>query len=261
MNKSAGESFAASVNAKHKPVHGSGRITRKVSDKNADMDYHAVAPPEYRAGGDSKRENLCQQDSQRVNMTTTGTSSSRQLETAGASSKRLVATDELSSEKRVHLHPNIDGEKYIRKLDEPAKNLKSAERGGARILQSSIEHYMCQVFVPDLVKILPIFKISLTLRSGANSRATAYGLFLRLQKIGDESRFSKHTRFDTICATTGDNIDRSRKTHAICNSCMTGIRFKNYVAGRSSSKIDQDLSSHVLRFYIACWSLKSRSIQ
>ena len=26
------------------------------------MDYHAVHPPNYKAGGDSKREDLCQQD-------------------------------------------------------------------------------------------------------------------------------------------------------------------------------------------------------
>ena len=33
---------------------------------SADMDYRAVPLTEYQAGGDSKRENLCQQDSERV---------------------------------------------------------------------------------------------------------------------------------------------------------------------------------------------------
>ena len=76
-------------------------------------------------GGDSRRENLCQQDSARANKTTPRTSSSGQLEAAGASSSgRLVATEDLSNEMNVHLHPNTDGENYIRKFDDPAKKFK-----------------------------------------------------------------------------------------------------------------------------------------
>ena len=109
------------------------------------MDYHAARPPEHQAGGDSKRQNWCQQDSERVNTTTPGASSSGQLETRGASSsRRLVSTEDLSSGKKVHLRPNIDGQQYIKKFDDPAENLK---RGGARILQSSVEHYLCQIFL------------------------------------------------------------------------------------------------------------------
>ena len=44
------------------------------------MDYHAVPPPENRAGGDSKREDLCQQDSERVTRMTPGASRSGQLD-------------------------------------------------------------------------------------------------------------------------------------------------------------------------------------
>ena len=62
----AGEYFATSASAKQKPVHCSRLIARKISDKNTDIDYHAVPPPEYLAGSGSKWENLCQQDSQRV---------------------------------------------------------------------------------------------------------------------------------------------------------------------------------------------------
>ena len=51
MSKNAGESFAASANAKQKPVHCTAMIARKLNDKNDDMDYPAVLPPEYRAGG------------------------------------------------------------------------------------------------------------------------------------------------------------------------------------------------------------------
>ena len=45
MSKRAGESFATSASTKQKPVHCSGLIARKVSDKKADMDYHTVPPP------------------------------------------------------------------------------------------------------------------------------------------------------------------------------------------------------------------------
>ena len=55
VSKRARESFATSSSAKQKPVHCSGLIARTISEKNADMDYHAVPPPKYRAGGDSKR--------------------------------------------------------------------------------------------------------------------------------------------------------------------------------------------------------------
>ena len=37
-------------------------IARRLNDKNADTDNRAVLPPDYKAGGDSKREELCQQD-------------------------------------------------------------------------------------------------------------------------------------------------------------------------------------------------------
>ena len=47
MSKRAGESFAASASAKQKPV----------------MDFHAV---DYKGGGDSKREELWQQDPQNI---------------------------------------------------------------------------------------------------------------------------------------------------------------------------------------------------
>ena len=63
MSKRAGESFRTTASAKQKPVHCSEPIARTHSDKNADMDSHAVLPPEHGAGSDSKRENLCQQDS------------------------------------------------------------------------------------------------------------------------------------------------------------------------------------------------------
>ena len=80
MSKRAGEYFASSVSGKNKQFHCSAMIARKTCDEKVDTDYHALLPPEYQAGGDSKREHLRQQDSQNINITATGaSSSSRQL--------------------------------------------------------------------------------------------------------------------------------------------------------------------------------------
>ena len=52
--------------------------------------------PEHQAGSDSKREDLCQHDSEKVTKTTTRASSSGHLETPGASSSgRPGATEDL----------------------------------------------------------------------------------------------------------------------------------------------------------------------
>ena len=37
-------------------------IARGLNDKNSDMDCHEVLPTDYKSGGDSMREQLCQQD-------------------------------------------------------------------------------------------------------------------------------------------------------------------------------------------------------
>ena len=100
-------------------------IARIINDKNGDMDCHAVPPPQCRAGGDSKREDLCQHDSERVNTTASGATSSGQLEAAGVSSSgRLVAAEDPASEQKVHLDPNTDGDQNIRKFDDLAKNFE-----------------------------------------------------------------------------------------------------------------------------------------
>ena len=51
-------------------------IARLVTDKTGDLDYHAASPPDYKAGGDSNREELCQRNPQQFTMTATGASSS-----------------------------------------------------------------------------------------------------------------------------------------------------------------------------------------
>ena len=70
MSKRAGESFATSPSAKQNPVHCSGPIARTISEKNADVDHHAVPQPKHQAGGDSMREHVCQEDSGRVDSPT-----------------------------------------------------------------------------------------------------------------------------------------------------------------------------------------------
>ena len=92
MSKRAWESFATSACAKQKATHCSAMMARKIDDKNADIDFHALHPPEYQAGVDPKRENLCQKDSERVTSTTTGASSSWQQDVAGASSCQVKRT-------------------------------------------------------------------------------------------------------------------------------------------------------------------------
>ena len=63
MSKRFRECFAASASAKQKAgVHCTAMTARKLNNKNADMDHHAVPPPANKAGADSMRDELCQHD-------------------------------------------------------------------------------------------------------------------------------------------------------------------------------------------------------
>ena len=81
---------------------------------NADMGYHAVPPPAYKAGSDSERQELCQRDPEPNTTTATGASSS---------SKRLGAVRDPfnTGEGKVYPQTNTDGELYIKRFDDPAK--------------------------------------------------------------------------------------------------------------------------------------------
>ena len=92
MSKRAGESFAASASVKQKPFHCTAMIARRSNEKNADMDYHAGRPPDYKAEDDSNREELCQQDLKTITITATGASSS---------SQRMEATRAVSTSGRL----------------------------------------------------------------------------------------------------------------------------------------------------------------
>ena len=113
-----------------------------INDKSADIDCHAVHPPEYWAGGDSKREDLC------YTVTTNGASSFGHLEAAGASSSgRRVATEDPSntSERKVHLQSHTDGEKYIRKLDDLAENLEPQSEKEHEFDNQNFGLYSCSI--------------------------------------------------------------------------------------------------------------------
>ena len=132
------------------------------------MDCHAVPPPDYRELEATPSVKTC---------VSKIPSSSGQLEAAGASgSGRPVAAEDPSntSEGKVHLQSNTDGEKYIQKFDDPANNLKP---------QSEEEHEFHNQVLDSCCarfgKVHNNLQMSRsTLRSGANSRATAYGLHL-----------------------------------------------------------------------------------
>ena len=92
-------------------------IARKLNDKNADMDHHAVPPPDNKAGGDSKREELCQQDPKQVTMTATLASSS--------SGRPEAIRDPMScGEGKVYPRTNTDGERHMRNIDDPEKSFE-----------------------------------------------------------------------------------------------------------------------------------------
>ena len=87
------------------------------------MDYHAVPPPDYKAGGDSWREELCHQDPKQFTITATGEpSSSERLEATGAASSsgrpEAIRGPLNSGEVKVYLKASTDGERYIRKIDD-----------------------------------------------------------------------------------------------------------------------------------------------
>ena len=153
MSKRAGGSFATAASAKQKPVHCTAMIARKINGKNAGMGHHALSAPDYKAGGDTKREDLCQQDPQ-------------QFKKNGCwSIMKLRATGSYVTQWWRESSPS--GKHWWRNLHQvirwSCKEFNATGRGGARVLQAKY----WTVFVPDLVKIPPTFKISRsTLRFG-----------------------------------------------------------------------------------------------
>ena len=141
------------------------------------MDCYAVPPPDYKAGSDSKRDERCQQGPSQCTITATGASSRSgrpQAIAAVSSSRRSAATKDPfnAGEGKVVLQRNTDGERYIRKFDDPEK-LQASKPGGMRILHDGV----AQHYVQNLRRTTQIFVIfRSTQRYGTRSRATPYGL-------------------------------------------------------------------------------------
>ena len=141
--KRAGDSVAASASVKQKPVHGTGLIARTLIDQCADMwtitqYFHQNIKLEATPSVKTCVSKILKEWTTR-----------RQVHQALVNWKRLehqapVAAEDPSSEKKVHLHPNTDGENYISKFDDPA-NFKPQSTERARISQSSIEQFMCKI--------------------------------------------------------------------------------------------------------------------
>ena len=287
MNNLVGRSFAASAGAKQKPVHCSGLIARKITDKCADMDNHAVPPPEYQVGGDSNRENLRQQDSERVTRTTTGSSSSGQLEAAGASSSaRLVATEDPSNtgERKLHLQTTTDGEKYIKKFDDPAKNFNpQSEEEHESYNQSKMwqRSYQSSRFPAQRFDLDPIydrlfmgfilaykvldFPVQDSDLEPVRERLHM-GFILakqgsrRLQKDGDEKIIPRTQDLIVTVQRQVKTLIDHKDTYNM--QILNTFRLSRIsLLSDPAATLNQDESPRVLRLYIVLGSVESRSIQ
>ena len=226
-------------------------------DKDWDKWRTKQLSPEHRAGGDSKREDLCRQDSERVTKTTPGASSSRQLGTPRASScGRPFATEDSSSEKKVHLHPHTDGEQYIKKVDDLAKSFKPRSEEEHEI-HNQIKNSVCARLGND-PNMLQDFRLNVAIWSQSTSDCLWASSWLTKDRE-DFKRMAMSRRFPstqdlTVCATRFENIDRSQWRIQDANSAGLELisMVKKYAAWRSISMTDQNDSSCVLRFHTLC---------
>ena len=148
MSKRAGESFAASASVKQKPFHCTAMIARRSNEKNAGMDYHAVPPPDYKAEGGSKREELCQQDLRNnhhksdwsiINLWATGC---RERSVKRWRRRKFIL--------RRTLMENNTSEKF----DDPAKSFSASETAGPGIPHDGVAQHLfniaiCSQFTSD----------------------------------------------------------------------------------------------------------------
>ena len=168
MSKRAWESFATLATAKQEAVHCAAMMAGKFNDKDADKHYHAVPPPEHRAGGDSEREDRCQQDSQRV----------RKLQEHQALGDKLL--QKICQVERKFIFVQTLMEKSTSRNATIPRRISSRRARWSTYF--TIKYWT--VFVQTWVNIVPISRIHhSTLRSVANLRATACGLHLGLQRI------------------------------------------------------------------------------
>ena len=176
----------------------------------------------------------------------------------------LVATEDPSSEKKVHLHPSK--EKSISGGSSILQRISSRRaRRSTTFLQPSIE----QFFVQRVVNIPPIFKIfPLNVATWRQFTGDCFWASSWLAK--DHADFHR-TAMNKSLHRTQDLIQSERRqvnTLIECKDAYNMQMLQDWSPFRCSritmlsdpaAKIDQDGSSRVLRFYIVCWSLASNN--
>ena len=140
----------------------------------------AILPQEYQTGSDSKRENLCRQDSERITKTTprasnswaTGSGWSIKLLATGWYRRSFKCTENSSSSKHWR--------KYIKKLKDPAKICK---------LQNEELHEHHNQILDNIHARIGLKTINKIHRSTLSfSQTITYGLHLGSQRITKTSK-------------------------------------------------------------------------
>ena len=241
MSKRAGESFAASARAKQKPVHCAAMIAKELAkelnDKNAGIDYHAVLPPDCQSWRRVWAWTLMSARSSKH-------SPWRRLEHHRAPGDRWLWEIRQTLAKGKFIFRQTLMHKITPCMfDDLANEFRATERGAARSLQSCLGQYVCEIW--RISSHSPEFFRS-TLRSGANSRATAYGLHLdwprttrTLKRMAMEKRFPRTQDWiqsvQRQVQTLIDRIDRTQ--YAGIAGLEDFSLVKNYVTEWSSCKI------------------------
>ena len=187
---------------------------------------------------------------------------SRQLEAVGVSSSgRPVATEDVSSEKKVHLHPNIDGEK-ISKFGDPAKNVRpqSEEYEFNRKLLNSI----CAKFSEDRAYLhnSPFIVATWSQLRGDCLWASSW----RTEDHEDFTMMAMNKRFPRkqdllqfvqrqVKTLIGGKDAYNMQTLQDWNTFRWS---RNTLMSDPAAKIDQDESSRALRLYIVCVGVSNR---
>ena len=131
------------------------------------MDYHAVLPPEYRAEATLRVETFVSASHHNVDWTIRASGSGWSI--------MLWATQLLlkiqQTPAKVHLRSNIDGEYYIRKFDDLAKTFAPHSEQEHEFYNPVLDSIRAR-YGKYILTISKFFRS--TLRSGANSQATAY---------------------------------------------------------------------------------------
>ena len=240
------QNLSLHLQARNKPTHCTAMIARKLDDMNADMDCYAVPPPGCKAGGDSKREELCQQDPSSFSTTATGAaSSSGRPEASGAasSSGRPEATrDQLNAGEGNFLQRNL----FENAGSVPSKRFEPQKE--EQDFRTRVLHSICATCGKDPadLRYFP-FNAEIWSRFTNDCLWGSPRITRRWTEVSQEYQFliqSVQRQVQTL-------IERMRCTKNAGIAVLGKILLvTNYVAELSSSKTDQDESptcSQILR--------------